>query len=1067
MEEPVRKSKHPREAHVGRRAAFALAVVVAAPALAGTSPVPDSNTTSLRAAGQNVPTVSISGSTALKNFLTSGGPTLLGIPSITLGDGNISQAEITYELPSGAYSSQLASSDFRTPDIVQVDPNSANLLINSGLRFEYHEAGSAEGVMELVDSQINENAFPDNSGYNPNSTQAVWINGSKFGGVSPAGPVPTAENPASAKGFTLNFQPSSLPRDPQAQSRVQIGVSDVPSAQVFSVAGKANPFAAPGSAGYGKGNPLLPATAMESFKAGGGYQYADQSILNMAAGAANPAYDAASPRSGPATYGTGAWNSAGLGNLVDHTVAQTATFFVANPGTGLEHLNRSDAQWLFSTGRLANGAMFQVTTRDMGSGTRNVAANNVGLDPSWAVGVNDDGNGNTANGGTDQVSIGSGLRFSNKTSGGAGLRPTVQNARMAIGALSLSDTGTNAQPGASKPLRVLAYRDDANDIADGSNGAKFVNYGEDASGKLTMANGDLASHQFVLPSARTITNGSYALWQNETMVTAKVPDATIYTNDVIKGDNGASVSFDANGADTGPGHDARDLRDNILQSVHNASFTSATQHPYNPADALLAAGFVLPDMMLVSKSVDGVGTASPNPIYNADFRNNQFLPNAAAAFGPADPTTITSGSGGSYGNASANGVVVGTTSTDKINITATSDGKGGNYLFGNFNQNGVRDFSAIKSGEAALEALYNTASDHSTSAFVGSTDNKSANTSKVNFTTVGSLAASALANMTGQDGTPGATKGDLVVMGDYNGDGTFDGKDLYLLAKGAALADSASTGRLTLQKGADGYQETFGDAVRRGVLLKNQALDYLQSATAGAKFDSSGKPQNAAAFIRQSASADSSIDPQGANAFNKFDINRDGKIDLNDAAIVDKFVGSNYTSLTDQLNATINTDGSVHAGTQKPISLVDVELRDNPVITATLDSGGSSDFKLIRDALGGKLLNGDTNFDGKVDFSDLVALAANYGKSGDGVKWSTGDFNLDGKVDFSDLVMLAADYGQTAPSVSQLAVFSPAFAHDAQAAFASVPEPAAVPLLLIGGVLLARRRARRCLCGGW
>ncbi len=41
-------------------------------------------------------------------------------------------------------------------------------------------------------ARINENADSDNTIYNPNMTQAVWINRSKFGGNSPIGPDPDA-----------------------------------------------------------------------------------------------------------------------------------------------------------------------------------------------------------------------------------------------------------------------------------------------------------------------------------------------------------------------------------------------------------------------------------------------------------------------------------------------------------------------------------------------------------------------------------------------------------------------------------------------------------------------------------------------------------------------------------------------------------------------------------------------------------------------------------------------------------------------------------------------------------
>ena len=56
-------------------------------------------------------------------------------------------------------------------------------------------------------------------------------------------------------------------------------------------------------------------------------------------------------------------------------------------------------------------------------------------------------------------------------------------------------------------------------------------------------------------------------------------------------------------------------------------------------------------------------------------------------------------------------------------------------------------------------------------------------------------------------------------------------------------------------------------------------------------------------------------------------------------------------------------------------------------------------------------LAGDINRDGKVDFTDLVILARNYGRAG--ATWDTGDLDGDGKVDFADLVILARHYGST------------------------------------------------------
>ena len=63
------------------------------------------------------------------------------------------------------------------------------------------------------------------------------------------------------------------------------------------------------------------------------------------------------------------------------------------------------------------------------------------------------------------------------------------------------------------------------------------------------------------------------------------------------------------------------------------------------------------------------------------------------------------------------------------------------------------------------------------------------------------------------------SKGDLIVMGDYNGDGHFDGADLVAMAENCALSDS--TGTNTLTAGATMYQG--------GVLRKNAAMDYLNA----------------------------------------------------------------------------------------------------------------------------------------------------------------------------------------------------------------------------------------------
>jgi hypothetical protein len=100
---------------------------------------------------------------------------------------------------------------------------------------------------------------------------------------------------------------------------------------------------------------------------------------------------------------------------------------------------------------------------------------------------------------------------------------------------------------------------------------------------------------------------------------------------------------------------------------------------------------------------------------------------------------------------------------------------------------------------------------------------------------------------------------------------------------------------------------------------------------------------------------------------------------------------------------------------------------------------------------------GDSNLDGKVDVADLGALATAWQTSG---FWSNGDFDYTGTVDVNDLGILASNWqiGVGAPLTPTARPW--AFA-DALASLglpaATVPEPAAGVLLVLGSLALARR----------
>jgi hypothetical protein len=104
---------------------------------------------------------------------------------------------------------------------------------------------------------------------------------------------------------------------------------------------------------------------------------------------------------------------------------------------------------------------------------------------------------------------------------------------------------------------------------------------------------------------------------------------------------------------------------------------------------------------------------------------------------------------------------------------------------------------------------------------------------------------------------------------------------------------------------------------------------------------------------------------------------------------------------------------------------------------------------------------GDADLNGSVEFSDLLALAQNYGESGSSY-WFEGDFNYDRTVEFADLLTLAQNYGFAGLSDGQAHQLSAAagdsFGSDWAAARSLVPEPATAIGLFSGPILLRRRR---------
>jgi hypothetical protein len=107
-------------------------------------------------------------------------------------------------------------------------------------------------------------------------------------------------------------------------------------------------------------------------------------------------------------------------------------------------------------------------------------------------------------------------------------------------------------------------------------------------------------------------------------------------------------------------------------------------------------------------------------------------------------------------------------------------------------------------------------------------------------------------------------------------------------------------------------------------------------------------------------------------------------------------------------------------------------------------------------------LLGDANLDGRIGGDDYAALDAGS-VAGTGW-WAEGDFNYDGVVDQQDYLLIDRSLAWQDGSVptalleSREAMFGPAYVADLEA---TVPEPGAVGLLVVGAGILRRRRRRR------
>ncbi|MGC4031165.1 MAG: PEP-CTERM sorting domain-containing protein [Tepidisphaeraceae bacterium] len=105
------------------------------------------------------------------------------------------------------------------------------------------------------------------------------------------------------------------------------------------------------------------------------------------------------------------------------------------------------------------------------------------------------------------------------------------------------------------------------------------------------------------------------------------------------------------------------------------------------------------------------------------------------------------------------------------------------------------------------------------------------------------------------------------------------------------------------------------------------------------------------------------------------------------------------------------------------------------------------------DFASGAVLDGDADLDGDVDFTDFLALQANFGSAA--TTFVQGNFNYDATTDFNDFLILQANFGKSTTGDTVTVTASDVAAMTAFAT--TVPEPTTLALAGVGGVMLARR----------
>ena len=821
---------------------------------------------------------------------------------------------------------------------------------------QYRGVGSGNGLAELVTHYDGMVYDEEKEYYLEMASEVAMINRQVFwDGESLSAP---PGNPANAAyGYT-----------PVIPDRIDVAVMDVPTTWfVQNTTGAGSWSANPASAGYGTNSTVA--------------WNASQVNLLKSLGDLN-------------TDGGDGSSADRARQVFDTPVAWVPICFIANRGTGIYSeagqegkVKMSQLQHLFVTGRMPSGENLIAATRDSGSGTRNGSMNSIDVDPSWGRGDNLGKKlkvkSGTNLGYTWDPESGAWLVHQASNLGGSSImEEAVKNHGLAVGYDGLAGSSRAARDSENGLYEILDVRKDT------AGGTEYVR----PSLTAMLDNADV--------------NTGWQIGGPETMATVGDPQATPVNDLPAAAGHESNPEMRSKAA-------ASYIR-NILESIQRFEGSPPGEENWNMPGEFMANTFVL------MAGIDAV----PNPLDPANFIVNTDLNPTVQAFIRANhdlasypvPTFGASGPA----NLVPNRGVLDRDGDGQSDMDLDGDGTVDVEQYSDGSVNG--DYRYIAGGQtySVQDGIKLNARNRIMGDFLYD-----------NHRNINDIERMMLAvddpetfMQRGDEGDVAGDKGDLAhnvvipeIIGDFNGDGSFDANDVRYFADGLAM-DPAS-GRLNRVAGftrVDTYAQGDGAGNYFGTTLATESHPAISYAAGDSRGDVAGSATGTSPGALPTG-ADGAVDAADIDYLAAC-YRGDGPVTIpgDKAAVVGSALADGKWDFAN-LHEAVYMDLSCDMDADLDLDLADLSV----LITGIL-----------------KTQFGDITLDAEVGIADLVALAEHYGQNGG---WSQGDITFDGVVGIADLSALADKYGWSAGG-------------------ANVPEPTTLSLLAFASLAPVVRRRR-------